>query len=153
MDGAGSRHGKARVTEIPEGGSAPPDPPGGKARVTEIPGGASPPPDPPTITFQKKRRLRRRRSSTQRSAEKFFDQPFFSRNFFFKFSAEIVFRPKKTILPKCFWAETNFGRKHFSDENFAARIAEGGSNGGRFGRPPRSVCPSKFPSVHPQFGQ
>ena len=83
--------GKARATEIPEGGSAPPDPHGGKARVTEIPGrGASP--EPPTTPFQKicppgkffgmiktggapplqttPRRLWRRRSSTQRSVRR-----------------------------------------------------------------------------------
>ena len=48
----GARHsrcgGKARVMEIPEGRSAPPDPPGGKARETEIPEGGFAPPDPPT---------------------------------------------------------------------------------------------------------
>ena len=38
--------GKARVTEIPEGGSVRPDSPGGKARVTEIPEGGFAPPDP-----------------------------------------------------------------------------------------------------------
>ena len=44
----GARHGgKARVTEIPEGGFAPPDPP------TEFPEGGFAPPDPPTTTFQK----------------------------------------------------------------------------------------------------
>ena len=44
----GARHGgKAWVTEIPEGGFAPPDPP------TEFPEGGFAPPDPPTTTFQK----------------------------------------------------------------------------------------------------
>ena len=72
----GARHvGKAQVTEIPEGGFAPPEPPTITFQKTcplgkffEMIETAPPPPDPP---HEKKRRLWRRRSSTQRLAEKF----------------------------------------------------------------------------------
>ena len=47
--------GKARVTKIPEGGSAPPDPPGGKARITEIPEWGLRSPRPPHDNISKKK--------------------------------------------------------------------------------------------------
>ena len=114
--------GKARVTEIPEGGSAPPDPPGGKAWVTEIPEGVFAPPDPPTTTFQKicppgkffetirTRRLRRRRSSTQRSTKKVFDQKVSNRNFF-----------RLNVSGENFFDGNHFGRKFFWPRKSAVR--------------------------------
>ena len=45
--------GKARATEIPEGGSAPPDPPRGQGTSNGDSCGGFAPPDPPTTPFQK----------------------------------------------------------------------------------------------------
>ena len=97
-----------------------------KARVTEIPeGGFAPPSRPPTTTFQK-RRLRCRRSSTQRSAEKNFGR----KTFWSKVFWPEMFRPKN-FRPKFFWSkivlvEKVFGRKKnwpkiFSAEHFFDR--------------------------------
>ena len=70
------------------------------------------------------------------------------------------FRPKifrsKDFLAKFVFVRKLFRPKKFSAENFAVRIAEGGSNGGGPGgaeAPPRSVRPHERPSqVSPSVG-
>ena len=81
-------------------------------------GGLPPPPDPPHC-FRLRRYGRRNFRPKNFSAEKVF-----GRNFF---------RPKKN-------SADNFSDEKFSAENFAVRIAKGGSNGegpGGTGAPPR----------------